>query len=143
MNKAGPKYKHPGYAVDRPIIPHGISVALTAPAVFRFTAPFSPARHREALAVFRHTTPADPSVAAIPDAALGGHLYEAIARFLDGLGVPRGLRAVGYGKEDVPRLVEGTIPQRRVLGLAPRMPRDVGEEGREYLTRIIDESLQY
>lgn len=143
MNKAGPKYKHPGYAIDHPIIPHGISVALTAPAVFRFTAPSSPARHREALSIFMRTTPTDPCVAAIPDAALGGHLYEAIARFLDALGVPRGLRAVGYGKEDVPRLVEGTIPQRRVLSLAPRMPDDVGEEGRRFLTSIVEDSLEF
>ena len=143
MNKAGPRYEHPGYAVEHPIIPHGISVALTAPAVFRFTAPSSPARHREALSIFMRTPPTDPCVAAIPDAALGGHLYEAIARFLDALGVPRGLRAVGYGKEDVPGLVEGTIPQRRVLGLAPGMQGDVGAEGRQFLTSIVEDSLEF
>lgn len=27
------KYTHPGYAVPHPIIPHGVSVAVTAPAV--------------------------------------------------------------------------------------------------------------
>lgn len=37
----------------------------------------------------------DPSISAIPDSDIGLHLYEAIARFLDGLGVPRGLKAVG------------------------------------------------
>ena len=25
LNKRGPKYKHPGYVIDGPIIPHGIS----------------------------------------------------------------------------------------------------------------------
>ena len=25
LNKKGPKYKHPGYVIDGPIIPHGIS----------------------------------------------------------------------------------------------------------------------
>jgi hydroxyacid-oxoacid transhydrogenase len=32
LNKKGPKYKHPGYVTDKPIIPHGVSVALTGPA---------------------------------------------------------------------------------------------------------------
>lgn len=64
--------------------------------VFQFTAPSSPDRHRQALAIFNSTTVSDPSVSRIPDSELGAHLYEAIARFLDGLGVPRGLKAVGY-----------------------------------------------
>ncbi|KAH9843866.1 alcohol dehydrogenase [Rhodofomes roseus] len=143
LNKAGPKYKHAGYNVDHPIIPHGVSVALTAPAVFQFTAPSSPSRHREALAVFLNTTPADPSISAIPDADIGAHLYEAIARFLDNLGVPRGLKAVGYTKNDVPSLVEGTIPQRRVLDLAPGIGDIAGADGREHLTHIIERSLEY
>ncbi|KAG6814177.1 hypothetical protein H0H92_000853 [Tricholoma furcatifolium] len=95
LNKKGPKYKHPGYAVDHPIIPHGVSVALTGPAVFQFTAPSSPDRHREALAIFNNTSVTDSSIISIPDKDIGAHLYEAIARFLDGLAVPRGLKAIG------------------------------------------------
>jgi len=72
------------------------SVALTGPAVFQFTAPSSPDRHRQALAIFSGTTVTDPSIMKIPDSEIGAYLYEAIARFLDGLGVPRGLKAIGY-----------------------------------------------
>jgi hydroxyacid-oxoacid transhydrogenase len=143
LNKRGPKYKHPGYQVDHPIIPHGVSVALTGPAVFQFTAPSSPDRHREALAIFNNTTVTDPSITSIPDSEIGSYLYESIARFLDGLGVPRGLKAVGYTKDDIPGLVEGTLPQRRVLDLAPNIGNVAGEDGKEHLTRIMEASLEY
>jgi hydroxyacid-oxoacid transhydrogenase len=119
------------------------SVALTGPAVFQFTAPSSPDRHREVLAVFRNITPADPSITSIPDNAIGAHLFETIASFLDGLGVPRGLKAVGYTQADIPGLVDGTIPQRRVLDLAPGIGDIVGEDGREHLTRMLESSMEY
>ncbi|KAF8204972.1 alcohol dehydrogenase [Pholiota molesta] len=143
LNKKGPKYKHPGYVTDLPIIPHGVSVALTGPAVFQFTAPSSPDRHRQALAIFNGTTTSDPSITRIPDRELGAHLYESIARFLDGLGVPRGLKAVGYHRSDIDKLVEGTLPQRRVLDLAPGIGDVIGADGRDHLTRIMERSLEY
>lgn len=111
--------------------------------VFRFTSPSSPDRHREVLSVFRDTSPSDPTIARIPDADVGSHLYDAIARFLDNLGMPRGLNAVGYTKDDVPRLVKGTLPQRRVLDLAPGIGDVVGEDGQEALTGILEGSLKY
>ena len=82
-------------------------------------------------------------MASIPDSEVGAHLFEAIARFLDGLGVPRGLRAIGYKNEDIPRLVDGTIPQRRVLDLAPGIGDIAGEDGREHLSEIISRSMEY
>ena len=87
--------------------------------------------------------PTDPSILRIPDADLGAHLFDAIARFLDNLGVPRGLTAVGYTRADVAKLVDGTIPQRRVLDLAPGVGDVAGEDGREALTRIIEASMEY
>jgi len=143
FNKTGPKWRHPGYNPDKPIIPHGISVALTGPAVFQFTAPSSPSRHREILAIFRRTVPSDPSIANIPDRSLGDHLYEAIAEFSSELGVPRGLGAVGYENKDVEMLVQGTLPQRRVLDLAPGIGDVAGEDGAEHLRNIISRSMSY
>ncbi|KAG8758513.1 hypothetical protein FRC12_009987 [Ceratobasidium sp. 428] len=143
FNKTGPKYKHPGYLVDKPIIPHGVSVALTGPAVFQFTAPSSPSRHREAAAIFTGTNVNDPSISRLSDDAVGDFLFEQIARFLDGLGVPRGLSAVGYQNDDINMLVKGTIPQRRVLDLAPGIGDVTGADGAEHLTAIIEKSMSY
>lgn len=36
------------------------------------------------------------------------------------LGVPNGLKTLGFSHEDIPGLVRGTLPQRRVLNLSPR-----------------------
>ncbi|GJJ07159.1 hypothetical protein Clacol_001359 [Clathrus columnatus] len=121
----------------------GIGVALTGPSVFRFTAPSSPHRHREALALFKYTTPSDPSISRLPDDSIGSALFDAIAKFLDGLGLPRGLTAVGYTKNDLERLVDGTIPQRRVLDLAPGIGNVVGEDGREHLRSILEGAMSY
>ena len=36
------------------------------------------------------------------------------------IGMPNGLKAVGYGPQDVDKLVQGTLPQHRVTKLSPR-----------------------
>lgn len=107
-------YRAPGYAVDHPLLPHGFSVILNAPAVFRFTAAANPDRHLQAAAALG----ADVSRAMPADA--GAILADRITWFMQRLGVPNGLRAVGYSSSDIPRLVEGTLPQHRVTKLAPR-----------------------
>jgi hydroxyacid-oxoacid transhydrogenase len=40
-------------------------------------------------------------------------------------------------------LVDGTLPQRRVLDLAPGIGDIAGSDGREHLTRIMEGSLEY
>ncbi|KAK4056198.1 hypothetical protein OIO90_002639 [Microbotryomycetes sp. JL221] len=134
------RYKHSGYEVDHPIVPHGISVALTGPAVFNFTAPSAPDRHRIAAEIFNEFQPDDIDTSRVPDSDLGMLLHDRIARFLVGLDVPRGLKAIGYQDSDNADLVKGTLPQRRVLDLAPGF---TGNEGREELSRIIEHAMSF
>lgn len=107
-------YMAPGYAADHPLVPHGFSVILNAPAVFRFTGPSSPGRHlqaAEALGV---------DVSTVKAADAGRALADRITWFMQRLKTPNGLAALGYTSSDIPALVEGTLPQHRVTKLSPR-----------------------
>ena len=113
-------YRAPGYPADHPLVPHGFSVILNAPSVFRFTATVCPARHllaAEALGV-------DVSRCREEDA--GSILADRITWFMQRLKTPNGLRDVGYASSDIPNLVAGTLPQHRVTKLSPR-PADSEE----------------
>ena len=103
-----------GYPDDHPIVPHGMSVILNAPAVFRYTAPTNPERHLHAARLMG----ADVSDAGPEDA--GDVLADAIISLLRRIGVPNGLGAIGYTAEDAPALAAGAIPQQRVVKLSPR-----------------------
>ncbi|HIF20415.1 MAG TPA: iron-containing alcohol dehydrogenase [Gemmatimonadetes bacterium] len=103
-----------GYVVDHPLVPHGVSVILNTPAVVRFTAPANPGRHLRAAAALG----ADVSDAAPSEA--GEVLAERVIHFMRALHIPNGLAAVGYSEQDIPALVEATLPQHRVTKLSPR-----------------------
>lgn len=96
LNKKHAHYKHSGYQVDWPIVPHGVSVALTGPSVFAFTSPSSPSRHRLAARIFNNYKPDDVQEDRVSDEDIGELLADRIARFVVDVGVPRGLKALGY-----------------------------------------------
>jgi hydroxyacid-oxoacid transhydrogenase len=122
-------YLAPGYAVDHPMVPHGISVILNAPSVFRFTAPANPHRHLEAAEALGAAGPHRR----VEDA--GEILADRITWFMQRLRVPNGLGAIGYTTADIPALVEGTLPQHRVTKLSPR------PAGPEELARLFEGAM--
>lgn len=125
------EYDHPGYKAKKPLVPHGISVILNAPAVFRFTAPACPERHLNAAGVLGAKTDG----AQLDDAGtiLSGRLIE----LMQELDVPSGLSAVGYSRADIPDLVGGTMPQHRVTKLSP-VPA-----GEDELASLFEDALKY
>jgi len=116
------RYCPPGYPADHPLVPHGFSVIVNAPAVFRFTASASPERHlvaAEALgADIRSAGASAPAKQSAADA--GRILADRITWFMEQLDAPIGLRALGYSSSDIPALVEGTLAQERLTKLSPR-----------------------
>jgi len=122
-------YTAPGYVADHPLVPHGFSVILNAPAVFRFTAPSTPERHlqaAEALGV---------DVSSVTAADAGRALADRITWFMQRLKTPNGLAALGYTSSDIPALVAGTLPQHRVTKLSPRPASP------EELARLFEEAM--
>jgi len=102
-----------GYLGTGPIIPHGMSVSLNASAVFKFTASSNPSRHLEAARFLGvEVSEADKNNA-------GEILGDAVTTIMRKIGMPNGLRAVGYSEKDVDKLVEATLPQHRVTKLCP------------------------
>ncbi len=124
-------YVPPGYPENHPLVPHGTSVILNAPAVFRFTADAAPQRHLKAAEALG----ADISSAKDQDA--GDLLASRIIKFMQRLKVPNGLSEVGYTSDDIPALVEGTLPQHRVTKLSPKPAQ------REDLAAMFEDAMKY
>ncbi|HEV2109433.1 MAG TPA: iron-containing alcohol dehydrogenase, partial [Thermomicrobiales bacterium] len=78
---------------------------------------------------------ADVSDAAPEDA--GELLAGAIIGLMRRTGMPSGLSALGFSPDDVPALVEGTLPQHRVTKLSPR------PAGREDLWDLFRGAMRY
>ncbi len=119
-------YRPNGYPDGEPMVPHGMAVALTAPAAFRFTFDATPERHLRAARLLD------------PDAAGDGPdlLPRVVVALMRDVGMPNGLAEVGYAEADVPDLAAGALQQQRLLTTAPR---PVAEDD---LSAIIGDSLE-
>jgi hydroxyacid-oxoacid transhydrogenase len=67
--------------------------------------------------------------------AAGRMLREAFIGFMQSIGLPNGLQAVGYTAADIASLAEGTMKQKRLIGLSPE-PVTVGA-----VERMLEQSL--
>lgn len=120
-----------GWESNHPMVPHGTSVIVNAPAAFRFTGPACPERHFTAAEAMG----ADVRGA---EAAEGGDLLaDRIIEMMKETGLPNGIGGVGYGEEDIPSLVKGTLPQQRLLVMSP------AQVGEAELTQLFKDAMRY
>jgi alcohol dehydrogenase class IV len=100
------------YPAGEAMVPHGMSVALTAPEAFRFTFEASPERHVRAAQLLA------PNAGEPEDAA--EFLPTVLTDLMRDIDMPNGVAAVGFDDGDVPDLVAGTMKQQRLLATSPR-----------------------
>jgi alcohol dehydrogenase class IV len=104
-------FRPDGYPSDTPLVPHGMSVALTAPEAFRFTFDAAPERHVRAAQLLA------PDAARTSDAE---QLPAALTGLMRDIDLPNGVSAVGYRDSDIPDLVDGAMKQQRLLAISPK-----------------------
>ncbi|CAG0901212.1 unnamed protein product [Darwinula stevensoni] len=124
------EYRARDYSADHPLIPHGLSVVITAPAVFKFTAPACPNRHLRAAELLG----SEKAIRA-KESTAGDILSEVILHYMQRLGIENGLSELGFTNEDIPDLVRGTLPQHRVTKLSPKPAED-------HLSQLLSDSLK-
>jgi len=106
-------YHVPDYPDDHAMVPHGMSVIVNAPAVFRFTASACPERHLEVA----RWLGADFGEVSVAEA--GEVLAERLEQLMQKACFPGGLAAIGYAESDLDALTDGALPQQRLLCNAP------------------------
>ena len=106
-------YQPQGWPADHPMVPHGISVIVNSPAVFRKTGPACPERHWKA---------ADAMGADLTDKNMedGGEiLADQIIKMMRDTGIPNGLSGVGYSMSDLDALTDRSFAQKRLIDNGP------------------------
>ena len=124
-------FSPPDYPKEEPMIPHGLSVIVTAPATFRWTYPVSPERHLRAAQLL------GANVSGLTSAEMREILPNTLLSLMRDTGIPNGIAALGYSDSDVSPLIEGTLKQQRLLVNCPR------SVGAEELQHIIHDSFEY
>jgi len=107
-------YQPEGWPSNHPMVPHGISVIVNAPAVFRFMGDACPNRHLKAAEALG----ADMADALEQNA--GDLLADRVIDLMRECDMPNGLMGVGYSEEDLPALVDKSFPQRRLMENGPK-----------------------
>jgi len=103
-----------GYPIASPFVPHGISVVVNAPAIFKYTAEATQERHMEGALCLG----ADAKGATAEDA--GEVLSKRLIELMRNTQMPNGLSGVGFSKKDIKALAESSARQARAIANAPR-----------------------
>lgn len=127
-------YQPDGWPTNHPMIPHGTSVIVNAPAVFRKMGPACPERHlKAALALGAGEETVADARTDQAGAVLAGRVIEMMRRS----NMPNGLEGVGYGEEDLDILTDKAWPQKRLIDNGP-VPLSRGD-----LRGLFEDALTY
>lgn len=111
-----------GYSVTSPFIPHGISVIVTAPSIFKYTAQATPERHSQGaeflLADAKGATPEDA----------GEVLANRLMELMKATQMPNGLTAIGFNESHISSLAASSIRQGKAIANAPRESNQIDLE---------------
>jgi hydroxyacid-oxoacid transhydrogenase len=124
-------YAPEGWPTDHNMIPHGISVIVNSPAVFRKTGPACAERHWEAAAAMG----ADLTDTKVEDG--GDILADQIIGMMRETGIPNGLSGVGYSMDDLDALTDRSYAQKRLIDNGP-MPIT-----RDELRELFGDAMSY
>jgi alcohol dehydrogenase class IV len=107
-------FRAPGYPQEEAMVPHGMSVIVNAPSVFRFTSCACPDRHLLGAQLLG----ADVRDAVAEDA--GDILAKHLITLMQSTNIPNGISGVGYSNGDLEALAAGAFAQPRLIKNAPR-----------------------
>ena len=124
---AGLKHTYQASGYKKKFVPHGISVIVTAPAAFRFTYDVDPEKHIKAAELLKGSVIDNPSLESLPNELI---------KLMKEVGVPSGIKDLGYEKKDISEIVVGAMKQQRLLSIAPK---DVSEND---LNQILIQSIE-
>ena len=124
-------YLPEGWPKDHPMVPHGLSVIVNSPSVFRLTGPACADRH------MRAAEAVGADVAGVDEKDAGDLLAGHIIKMMKATGIPNGLMGVGYTEDDLEDLTNGAFPQKRLIDNAP-MPVSRGQ-----LKGLFENALSY
>ena len=124
-------YSPEGWPTDHNMVPHGISVIVNSPAVFRKTGPACAERHWKAAAAMG----ADLTDTKVEDG--GDILAEQILGMMRETVIPNGLSCVGYSIDDLDALTDRSYAQKRLIDNGP-MPIS-----REDLKELFSDAMNY
>jgi len=124
---AGLKYSYQASGYKKCFVPHGFSVIVTAPAVFRFTYDVDPVKHIKAAELLNGSVIDNPSSESLS--------YELI-KLMKEVGAPSGIKELGYVEQDISKIIKGAMKQQRLLSIAPK---EVSEND---LNQILIQSME-
>jgi alcohol dehydrogenase class IV len=120
-----------GYPEGKTLIPHGMSVVLNNPSVWRHTAVAHPERHLRCARALGAPT------AGATDADAGEVLAGRVIELMRATAMPNGLTALGMGEGEIDALATGAEPQYRVIKNAPI------DVGRDEIKTLFRAALRY